>query len=166
MSKIQIREGLYETNSSSVHAMSVYTKPKEEYTVPEKIDINLADYEFGWENETYNDVDSKVAYISLLARSRTEDEQDNPLLKQIKALLLAAGVKEVNIYTKESSSWLDGYVDHSYDKFVFLVILLEKPDLFDAFIFNPQSYVETGNDNDDYTPSPEHDADFAYCGEN
>lgn len=166
MAKIQIREGLFETNSSSVHAMSVFTKKDGNYNIPEKIKINLNDYEFGWQQDTfYDDTESKVAYLYLLAENCGGDTT-----KRIEALLMTAGVKEVIVVNETNGKWsFGGYIDHSSEKEDFLLHLLDNPDLFNDFVFNPKSYIETGNDNvweDESMPSPDPQADYGFCGGN
>lgn len=165
MSKIQIREGLFETNSSSVHAMSVFTRKDKEYEIPEKIKINLNDYAFGWEEDRYFDIESKVAYLYLLAEDCGGDTT-----KQIEALLMAAGVKEVIVVNERNNEWsFGGYIDHGDAKVDFLLQLLKSPDLFNDFVFNPVSYVETGNDNvweHEDIPTPNSSADYQFVGGN
>ena len=59
--KIQIRRGVFETNSSSVHSISI-TKNEFKNPLPKQFTINC-NGEFGWETCTYNDSSSKAAYL-------------------------------------------------------------------------------------------------------
>ena len=59
--KTNIRRGVFETNSSSVHAISII---KDNYacTIPKEFTINC-NGEYGWEEATYNRPDDKAAYL-------------------------------------------------------------------------------------------------------
>ena len=59
--KIQIRRGVFETNSSSVHSISII-KDNFKGSLPSQFTINC-DGEFGWEVKTYDDTESKAAYL-------------------------------------------------------------------------------------------------------
>ena len=59
--KIQIRRGVFETNSSSVHSISII-KDNFNGSLPSQFTINC-DGEFGWEVKTYDDAESKAAYL-------------------------------------------------------------------------------------------------------
>jgi hypothetical protein len=131
--KVQIRQGVFETNSSSTHAISVAGYYPEDwnlsYKVPEKVHFGL-DQEFGWEFETYEDTDSKAAYLWLIICDMHNDVKDLDKLKEVRAhienVLHNAGVKETTFdmgsykecsWRNDDSLYLDypGYIDHSYD---------------------------------------------------
>ena len=165
--KTQIRQGVFETNSSSTHAISIadygdyvnkdwYT----EYNVPEKVHFGL-NHEFGWEFASHCDVESKAAYFWITCCNEYcyLDEKHN--LDDIKATvtewLTEAGVKEVtfDMGGYHECSWdkdrmymhFDGYIDHS--DFDFAELLLSNKKILLSYIFNTNSVVNTGNDNDD-----------------
>lgn len=164
--KTQIRQGVFETNSSSTHAISVASFYPEDwnisYKVPEKIHFAL-DREFGWEIETYDDTDTKAAYLWLLICDMNSDFKDIDKLKaaktHIEEVLTNAGVKEVTFdmgsykesWRNDGSLYLgySGYIDHSYEAFEFAKILLEKDDMLLAYLLDSDSCVATGNDNCD-----------------
>ena len=59
--KTQIRRNIFETNSSSVHAITVTkNKVKDIYT---GYSINFEVDEFGWEHRTYYDFTDKARYL-------------------------------------------------------------------------------------------------------
>lgn len=60
--KTNIRTGLFETNSSSMHAISV-TKDKPKYFYPEYTSCEFHVSEFGWEHRTYYDFADKASYL-------------------------------------------------------------------------------------------------------
>ena len=167
--KIQVRQGVFETNSSSTHAISI-ASPQELFTIPETIKFT-SDKEFGWEVELYDDYLSKAAYLWLTIISNYSDiSYESKIIEykeKLTEILWNAGVKNVefddNTYTE--SSWnkgymyldIDGYIDHTPD-IRFIDDLIDEPELLISFLFNPNSVIETGNDNDDYSPGFRDDA--------
>ena len=165
--KVQVRQGVFETNSSSTHAISVASFYPEDwnisYKVPEKVHFAL-DQEFGWEFETYDDTDSKAAYLWLLVCDMHNDIKDLDELKAVKAhleeVLTNAGVKEVtfDMGSYKECTWRDdgsmymkysGYIDHSYEAYEFAKALLNNDEMLLAYLFDSDSVVATGNDNCD-----------------
>ena len=154
--KVQIRRGVFETNSSSTHAINIYKGSN--YVIPEHIVVRPG--EFGWENDYYDDPVSKLSYLYTWCLSRCSSWDKNEITGQyeshydyklqkdyqhrIKSNLEALGVKDVEFIGDTD----DGYIDHSSK--------LNEDDLenilqnwFEDFIFNGQSCVITGNDNDE-----------------
>lgn len=66
---IQIRKGVFETNSSSTHSITFSGKALEENTM--RIDddgyIHAEFGEFGWEVESYYDQETKLSYLLTMA---------------------------------------------------------------------------------------------------
>jgi hypothetical protein len=165
--KLQIRQGVFETNSSSTHAISVAKYLPEDwnqsYKVPEKVHFGL-DREFGWEYATYEDTESKAAYLWLIICDMHSDAKDLDKLKEVRAyiekVLYNAGVKEVSFdmgsykectWSGDGSLYLDhsGYIDHSDEAYDFAKALLENDEMLLAYLFDCDSCVATGNDNSD-----------------
>lgn len=60
--KKQIRKSIFETNSSSMHAITVTSKPgKTEYLKYHSIDFHTG--EFGWDHTIYCDTQAKASYL-------------------------------------------------------------------------------------------------------
>ena len=60
--KIQVRKNVFETNSSSVHAIAVTSKPaKTEYLKYES--VHFVTGKFGWEHTIYCDTGAKASYL-------------------------------------------------------------------------------------------------------
>ena len=60
--KLQIRKNIFETNSSSMHAITVTAKPaRKDYLRYHSIEFHTS--EFGWDHTTYYDTPSKAAYL-------------------------------------------------------------------------------------------------------
>ena len=112
--KRQIRYGVYETNSSSCHSLSISKKGITEYLhVDEdenKVIVNFG--EFGWGYETYNDAETKLSYlITMLAQYNSfsaEELYDTDEFRRINDIV-ALRCECDGIIIDDSS---DGYVDH------------------------------------------------------
>ena len=134
MSKVKIRKSVFETNSSSTHSIHIDNKtmlmdtsllPNEDGVV------TLTGGEFGWEWERYNDALTKANYASIESSGIS-----NELL--IQAISEQTGARQVNI---NHIDWV--YIDHQSQG------LLGKMNLEELknWIFNPNSWLITGNDN-------------------
>ena len=149
----QIRSGLFETNSSSIHAIVITTNnnieiPKDLPPVLEMETVN-----FGWEIDKYNDFPSKLQYLYNACESY---ETYKPKLD---AFLSEVGIEMVD-YTP-------GYIDHSHGTADFLKFIFSDISRFKRFLFSSNSFIQTGNDNgeseyvdevkDQYTYDPGYD---------
>lgn len=144
---IKIRNSVFETNSSSVHAMII---SKEEVNpVNETVYFGIG--EFGWLECEYYDTDDKASYFYTAACAvKGHDVKD-----EIKALLEPYGIKckfgetvfrSSSYY--ENTYYLDnGYIDHDYECAEFVDALMNDSDMLVRFLFNDDSFVHTGNDN-------------------
>lgn len=177
--KRQVRRGAFETNSSSMHAINVFRRTKNRWSdIPDYVIVHQG--EFGWECETYNDWEDKLAYLYTACVSRChhwvkdeitgqyEDKFDYKQLKdyqyRIKAALEELGVNDVIFADKDED---DGYIDHSNElgEHDFIDEILEN--WFEDFIFNSASYIETGNDNsEECVVSENSSADWSYYKSN
>lgn len=155
--KRQTRKGVFETNSSSTHAICI-TKDN---------CVNKRDYvefefgEFGWENRTYSSLHSKASY--LITAIFTADGRDyaDKSLQKLKDILDENGIEySIPTYTLRSWDWddrtefyysIDGCIDHSYDTKEFVDAVLSESDRLMRYLFG-DSMIITGNDNgDDYS---------------
>ena len=137
---INIRYSIFETNSSSVHALVI---PKDtQINIPKKVNLYGGDYgwKIGIEGDTLN-----YFYQACLDEGKDEVEK-------FFAYLRRKGVEEINAkemrWNEDGRDMLnDGYVDHGYE--IPLDELFKNEQLLDRFLFGSNSYVHTGNDNDD-----------------
>lgn len=178
--KTQIRQGVFETNSSSTHAISVASFYPEDwnisYKIPESIHFSL-DQEFGWEFETYEDTDSKAAYLWLIICDMYNNYEDlddlKSIAKHIETVLINAGVKEVtfDMGSYKECTWRDdgsmylyysGYVDHSYEAYDFAKYLIGNDDMLLSYLLDSDSCVATGNDNSDEEVFEDENAKWIY----
>lgn len=156
---IQIRNGVFETNSSSTHSIAISKMP----VVAGKY-ICFGIGEFGWENGVADTAD--YLYTAILEQ---DDRYD--LLNKLKDTLDKYSIEysfEEPKYTKSRDGkyeWLDyGYIDHGYELRDFISAVLNDGDLLIRYLFG-DSTVYTGNDNQDSNPSGCDIADEYYWAE-
>lgn len=146
--KRQIRRSVFETNSSSTHAICI---AKGDYNKNDYIKFEIG--EFGWEFDTYYDVHSKASYLITAIFSSNKDYADEKL-QQLKDILDSNNIK-YDIPTPKVNSWeygdyynIDGYIDHSGETREFVEAVLSDSDRLMRYLFG-DSMIVTGNDNDD-----------------
>lgn len=145
--KRQIRNSVFETNSSSTHSIAISKAP---VTVGKYIRFGIG--EFGWENDCVDTAD--YLYTAIL------DQYDaDELLGKLKQILYNHSIEyefeEPKYRTSQDGTckWLDyGYVDHSSETRAFIFAVLNDEDLLMRYLFG-DSNVYTGNDNQDDRPS-------------
>lgn len=127
------RNSVFETNSSSVHAIVITTNNNIE--IPKDLPpiLEMETVDFGWEVDRYNDFTSKLQYLYNACESC---ETYKPRLD---AFLSEVGIEMVD-YTP-------GYIDHGYDTADFLEFVFSDINNFKRFLFSPDSFIQTGNDN-------------------
>lgn len=142
---IQIRRNVFETNSSSVHMLVI---PKDTtIKVPKKVFLQGGDY--GWSHDT------ECSTINYMYQTCVDFGRET--LDKFFEYLKRKGVEE--IYAPElhwvKDNWGEwaknnnGYVDHASE--LPLNELFANENLLDRFLFG-DSWVDTGNDNDDCGP--------------
>ena len=156
---IQIRQGVFETNSSSTHAISI-CEFHSNIELPEVV-LFETNQDFGWEFEDYTDVYSKANYLWLAICYKYNNlGQEDELIRAKSTLtqyLERIGVRaEFEDRRYVESKWYDdkyidmrGYIDHPEDLYELVDAVLEDPNLLYGYLFNSDSMVSTGNDNDD-----------------
>ena len=151
MKKKLIRNGVFETNSSSCHSISIDINNKNftasSLYVDEDGYVTLTGGEFGWEQEEYFDALTKANYCAQDIY-RYDWRSDSYSLDEYKKNMLIDVIKEQTGCTDvlfDIQSLKDGYIDHeshgtSYEAF-------QNKEILRNFIFNRNSYLETNNDN-------------------
>ena len=147
--KIQVRKGLFETNSSSVHSIVIGNNGED---IHKGLPTTLEFYggEFGWEHEVYTDTDSKASYLytSIVNCRSYIDVEDT--LKRIKQILEKWNVKAVFEELDENNDFRGFcYVDHACNNIELINELTTNEDLLMNYLFSSGSSVETGNDNEE-----------------
>lgn len=147
----KIRNNIFETNSSSTHALVVYKNGT--YQLPSKLRFDIG--EFGWGYEVYHDTHSKASYIITLIFTHNTKYETEYLLDKLSKILDKYNIQysfpEINFVN--SNGWaywdMDGYIDHSNEAYSWLYDLLDDEDMLFKFLFDEESYISTGNDNDE-----------------
>lgn len=132
-----IRTNVFETNSSSSHSISISDGDELRDTIlpDENGVIHLRGGEFGWEWETYNSAESKANYCAI------DCQNDLNMIKMLVEVIKEhTGARDVLFEFGKYS-----YIDHqsqgtSYDAF-------RSKEELRRFLFDRNSYIETGNDN-------------------
>lgn len=143
----QIRNGVFETNSSSTHSICISKTPVK--NLPEF--VRFVPGEYGWENVTVNDTASYL-WEAILDGPPLLVE---PRKERLTAALDRLGVKYSFKYPPKSSNgkWYEyGYIDHAYECADLIEALLSNDDLLARYLFG-DSFINTGNDNQDDDPS-------------
>lgn len=162
---IQIRKGVFETNSSSTHSICISKWPA---AWPKKIVFTLGEY--GW---PFDHVCDTASYLYTGICDLYEDGTE--YLERLKAILEKNGV-EYEFENPEDSGWW--YLDHGCELVPLIEELLNNEDMLCRFLCG-DSCVYTGNDNsgdescmcwaaeevvwdegrEEYVPNPNHNED-------
>lgn len=149
-----IRNKVFETNSSSSHSISIYNATKGLYDTitPDKNGvITLTGGEFGWEWEKYNDAITKANYAAVFAAGDTA--MTDMLVEVVKE---HTGAKEVLLaFGTDYSDGNYSYIDHQSARSEGgdAGQAFDTPLTLKNFIFHPESWLFTGNDNDTAPPN-------------
>jgi len=143
----KIRKSVFETNSSSTHSITIVNDGQlEEPGDHLIIDLNL---EFGWEFETYYELYNKLGYILVgMAQNCEETIQKFEDLRKCqpqKYDMLVKVLDKHNLTIEIDVEDGIGYIDHQSGH-VWEEAFTSEENLED-FLFNPDSFVRTGNDN-------------------
>lgn len=148
----QIRRSVYETNSSSTHAICI---AKDGYELKDHIDFHTGEY--GWECNEYGDLDNKASYLITAILSMDKESADEKLI-QLEGILdeneITYTIPELNVnsyeYGKKKHYYYDigyDYIDHAGELRSWLDDLLSDSDKLFRYLFG-DSFIVTGNDND------------------
>lgn len=153
--KKQTRTGVFETNSSSTHSLVLCESNN---LLPQPFSDNITEQgvvtasagEFGWNEETFTSVYDKLSYLYTDAMQYADgNDEPNPAENE-KLRMIVDAVKDhtgcVVGFAKSGGYWDYGYIDHQS------VGLCEEVwekgvEGVKQFLFNPESYFETDNDN-------------------
>lgn len=144
----QIRQSVFETNSSSTHSVTIgYGN----HFVPYYEELDIVTDEFGWGECTYTNLEDKLSYALTFALQSAYDKKNFEMLNDLlvermpECLITYEGMEYKELL---DSDWDDmdlGYIDHQSVEEASKIFNSEE-DLED-FIFSTDSYFETDNDN-------------------
>lgn len=133
----QVRNNVFETNSSSTHSICI---SKKKPVIGKFIDFHIGEY--GWENACVTDTASYL-YTAILYI------EDNKLLNKLKNILDSHSIEyefEEPSYDPDCNFLSYGYIDHGYELTDFISAIFNDEDLLMRYLFG-DSCVYTGNDN-------------------
>lgn len=142
--KRQIRKGVFETNSSSMHALCISKERK--YDLPDSIEFTLGS--FGWGPEELNSTHERASYLytAITYIYRDNDaEKYTEYINELEYILVTHGVKvKFNDYHKYSY-----YIDHAWDLCDWLQELFNDEEKLLTFLFG-DAFILVGSDNGDW----------------
>ena len=141
---IQIRNGVFETNSSSTHSIVLADK-----NVEPGLFIDFSMGEFGWRFEKLTTPDEKASYLYTAACCL----YNRDMYQDLYEILVKYGVSctcSVPAKKDEKYGWIDnGWVDHVEGLNRFVDRMLTHEHALIRYLFSDQSFIVTGNDNCD-----------------
>lgn len=139
---IQVRGGVFETNSSSTHSICIQKKPVDaDYSY---IVFNTGGY--GWSEREVNLGD--YLYTAILC---LDPDGKKGYLSKLKSILDSHCIRyefEWPEYDEKWHDYKDCYIDHYYETAPFVEAMLSDEDLLLRGLFGQDSVVYTGNDNE------------------
>ena len=146
----KIRNGMFETNSSSTHTIIVTDRKCEP-----GLFVDFAIGEFGWDFERLDTINEKASYLYTMACECLGRD----VYQDLYEILVKYGVQcSCSVPAKfVKPSWSDceyldnGYIDHASDGDAkeFVERMLNHEHALIKYLFSDESFVVTGNDNCD-----------------
>lgn len=148
---IQVRNGLFETNSSSTHAIVIATSGIGDID-GEHVHFRLDWY--GWEHDTLDGLDSRASYLytAIMCVMCRNENEEKEIQKKISDMLGQFGVTcsfdSAEFVRYGGSTYIENAsIDHANECEEFVRNMLNSEWLMIQFLFNNLSFVMTGNDN-------------------
>lgn len=144
----KIRRGIFETNSSSTHAICIANDIPAD--LPDKV-IFKHKY-FGWGYETFNTIEDRASYLYECICGLTENDpkERNRLLNYVTDALWKSRIAcEFEDDTYDEIGVREGGIDHVDETIDFLKAILRSERKLKKFLFADSSMIVTGNDNDE-----------------
>ncbi len=148
-----IRNSVFETNSSSCHSISISSDDCVYDGITPSCDnkIVLKPMDFGWDITEYHDALSKLTYCWIYAQDWTgkESEKFHKILSDM--VCEHTGADEIVMQMDYNNKWYPkgyyGCIDHQSVECKDLHHMFYEPQKLKDFIFNPNSILQTDNDN-------------------
>lgn len=148
MERRKVRQGVFETNSSSTHSISIasYSEGDLMDTLPldEYGNVVLNGGEFGWEVEDYRDALTKANYVAIYIQQWAPSDQKDGFMKLFTGVLREQTSCNKVVFNFDGN-W--SYIDHQSVEDGQMDWLFESSETLREFIFNPKSTLHTDNDN-------------------
>ena len=141
---IQIRDNVFETNSSSTHSLCISKEKFDPKNIPDYLNIT-ADEDFGWSRDTYSTAEEKANYIFEVMCECGLMAEIKDFKNKIKKLGIKASYPRL-IKDKWGDIAISGDVDHAGEVIPFIHELLKDEDKLCRFLFDYKSVIYTGSD--------------------
>jgi hypothetical protein len=137
----QIRNGVFETNSSSTHSIAI---PRSFDGMIGRVCFQIGEFGWGW-----NEVDPADYFYTAIYETSENLAEVNEKISKLKEILDSHDIEYdfEEVECKEQNGWMsfDGYIDHGYELKDFVDELLD--DEYKLLRFLSGGLVFTGNDN-------------------
>lgn len=145
---LQYRKSLFETNSSSTHSIIIADNYLPS-NLPTSIDFCID--EFGWARSCLNTIEEKAAYFYTAACAIYCRDVKEEIIDLLAPFNIECEFSVPPCFDHSSDwTWLrNGYLDHGDEAKPFVDYCLDNPYNLLSFVCSPESFVLTGNDNDD-----------------
>lgn len=155
---IQVRKKIFETNSSSTHAICI--AKENDYTIPASLNFELG--EFGWQERFIYDTWELASYLYTGILSYYRDVEVEDFKNYIYEVLGKRGC-ECSFETPRTDRYglMYGYIDHAENLGAFLGAIRKSEKALLRFLLSPDSFIITGNDNSDWFGEIEEETDFS-----
>lgn len=149
-----VRRGVFETNSSSSHVLSIGWGEFGADRIPLDDGVcRIYPGEFGWGYERYQDAASKASYCLTYAMGGYDGAKKNAaqleMLRRVVSVSVDAPVEFCPHEKMRDWDYEWGYIDHQSNKGEgdYCAVAFESDEALRAFIFNPASVLIIDNDN-------------------
>ena len=146
--KRQIRQGVFETNSSSTHAICI-SKDHDTSKLKLPNSVSFDHGKFGWECRELKHTYEKASYLYEAILGTYYENGSEEKLDHLEEILNKHGI-ECDFEPTSGEYWDDGYIDHvgEDDMPDWLENMMNDDDALLTYLFG-DAFVITGNDNDD-----------------
>lgn len=141
--KRQIRRNVFETNSSSTHAICITKEDVNKSSLPSHVTFVYG--EFGWEFDEYYDTWTKASYLYEAIHGCYDGDERKEKLNSIEELLSEYNIS-CDFEPSKDKEYGDGYIDHVYETTELVEYVLSDGDNLIKYLFG-DSFIITGNDN-------------------
>ena len=158
---INIRKSIFETNSSSTHAICI--SKDNNYNIPSSLHFEFG--EFGWENKILDGPEELASYLYTGMHDICYDDAKRfeKFKNHIYSVLGKYGCECTFAEPSKSKyGWMDsGYVDHASELYDFLKSLEKSEKRLLRYLFSSDSFIVMGNDNEDTYRETVSEMDFS-----
>lgn len=141
-----IRQGVFETNSSSTHSICI-PKNNSKYNIPDSIYFKHG--EFGWDVRELRSINDKASYLFQALVDNKKIKYFEDMIKYLQNKYPNMEIFHNNINYNDY-----GYIDHHDCLLEFIDFLFSDMKMIDDFLFSDLSFIITGNDNIDMNDYP------------